>query len=557
MSVLQRLRTNGFAVVSVTDAAVAETMRKRVVNDLLLDPVFVDPSAAMVTGMSMGGFGGLATPWSTFNPAVRDVRKVVHARVLEVFDDYFAESPLNKLEQLMDRPLVRTPEQRVSGESVHRDESPGTLDGDQILGGWFNLDPFDHTFSCCPGSHSDAGGTGGFVRLPDPELYKSRLTAISIPPGHMIMFYENIVHEVRRGKKMKVNMHRVFTGWRLTQRDAMLDKELFNCLDIFKVPRLKSGQEVPMYAHMHLACWIDKIVMFSQNIHDKYCYDHTVKSGVNAGGTYRIVHRFVPNLEDTSNSMWVPYTDEEKQMFVPSRPAAAVAAAAVNFNSKSKEYWELSNFYGGVEFEYQKHKFWGANVHRLLDDMNGCSTEKFNYYYEKLTGRTTGVYWSRNGVPIYGILAKLVGGAATNSKRYDRVCQLIGGSFEIRPNTSDREKRILMTTLVGKKFQTPRYRDVLLSTGNAELHEIGRGRNNWIVSGEDWMGILLTEVRAHVVLTRDFSRHFRGRDYIDLDRLYKTVGWKSLKKFVAHDKAFNGNWTVLKATKKKIAALLC
>lgn len=53
-----------------------------------------------------------------------------------------------------------------------------------------------------------------------------------------------------------------------------------------------------------------------------------------------------------------------------------------------------------------------------------------------------------------------------------------------------------MRELLHAKFsQNPALRRLLLETGDASLHEAGRGRTVWTVAGDDALGKMLVELR--------------------------------------------------------------
>lgn len=184
------------------------------------------------------------------------------------------------------------------------------------------------------------------------------------------------------------------------------------------------------------------------------------------------------------------------------------------FNSKSKEYWELSNFYGGVESNYMVTRFDDNEVHRMFSNFETCDKERFEDYLKQLqpdkkdwTDRKL-KYWTRDGEPIRGILSQLVGSSvrdtASGKKRRKVIKEMVGiGELRIKPNTTDDEKKKLMMTLLRDKFKNETYRDVLISTGDALLHEKPlRGKpNSWTFKnreGGDWLGTLLMEVRKEI-----------------------------------------------------------
>ena len=112
--------------------------------------------------------------------------------------------PLNgrALEQCFDRMMRRIPGERTDAESWHRDEAKNTQPGDDIFGGWINLDAQPQHFSCAPGTHLEAGARGrndGFAKITsaaDKARYQQIANAhgpVTIPPGHILIFYERLV----------------------------------------------------------------------------------------------------------------------------------------------------------------------------------------------------------------------------------------------------------------------------------------------------------------------------------------------------------------------------
>lgn len=193
----------------------------------------------------------------------------------------------------------------------------------------------------------------------------------------------------------------------------------------------------------------------------------------------------------------------------------------IYFNSKSQHYL-LSNFYGGAEFAYQKQKFEGKGLMDLLDRMANCNGEEFVNYLmvlqpsKRWTDRQK-CYWFCGavpmdngkpqfnlGTPIRGILAKLVGGCATNRARRKIVLKM-AGAFKVLPEVGDTDKKNAMMLALREKFQHgSKYTNLLLSTGNAVLHEKPmRKPNAWTFKngeGGDWLGKLLMCLRSELAL---------------------------------------------------------
>lgn len=190
-------------------------------------------------------------------------------------------------------------------------------------------------------------------------------------------------------------------------------------------------------------------------------------------------------------------------------------AKEIYFNSKSKEFYLLSNFYGGVESNYMKDRFMDKEVKALFEKFEAADKDEFIKYLMVLQPNKKDWteaklnYWMKDGQPIKGILSQLVGTSvkdtAAGKKRMKVIKELTGitGDLKIKPNTTDEEKKELMLKLLRKKYSKKMYADVLLSTGDAVLHEKPmRGKpNNWTFkdgAGGDWLGKLLMKVREEI-----------------------------------------------------------
>jgi hypothetical protein len=197
-----------------------------------------------------------------------------------------------------------------------------------------------------------------------------------------------------------------------------------------------------------------------------------------------------------------------------------VVIMEIYFNSKSKEYNKLSNFYGGVEACFMKDRFINPEIKALFNKFETCDLDKFIYYLKKLQPEKKNWtnaklnYWfyidSNNGelIPIRGILSKLAGAAVkdtpTGRRRLNILKRLakFDGIIEIKEPLSYKDKKTLMICCLNEKFKKKEYRDLLISTGNAILHEKpmrGRG-DDWTYPGGDLLGQLLIHVREYIKL---------------------------------------------------------
>ena len=198
----------------------------------------------------------------------------------------------------------------------------------------------------------------------------------------------------------------------------------------------------------------------------------------------------------------------------------------IYFNSKSVEYIELadgtlgrichlSNLFGGVEFDYMAARFTQPEVLGLFDELECCDAQTFLEWLKKLQpGKKwtpdKEMYWFCDGEPIRGILAQMLGTMVRNTptalKRRKIVAEALGlANIEIKEELSDNTKQRWMEACLDVKFADPKFKSILLATGDAVLHEKPmRGKPNaWSYKwhedpekrGGDWLGCLLMRIR--------------------------------------------------------------
>ena len=220
--------------------------------------------------MAMGGFGALNHASAYHNPFVRNVRKHAMRACVPFFSFLVQLMERNdlRLEQPIDRTMLRRKGDTPSRETWHRDESsltdPNRGDDDVLFGGWVNFDDKPQLFSCVPRTHLVVPGARGFFKLPKDQhnKYQKRSVKVNVPPGHLLVFYENIIHEVL-AKRAKHDQYRVFLAWRLTTSNTPLVKNIKDVLKRQEVVRIKSGQWPRMYPQLYWTNWRDKISQFT------------------------------------------------------------------------------------------------------------------------------------------------------------------------------------------------------------------------------------------------------------------------------------------------------
>ncbi len=157
----------------------------------------------------------------------------------------------------------------------------------------------------------------GFESVKDParlrELKASK-TVVTIPPGHLLLFADTVVHEIV-AKKLSYVSIRQFFGWRLTTTDSYLLGDDFETMmhDGAAMP-LKSGQLPSMYAKLHLVNWAKQLEEFSVA-----AFPAALLTEVTVAGIKRtLVPRFMPSLKALGmRDVYEAYTPDELAIFKP------------------------------------------------------------------------------------------------------------------------------------------------------------------------------------------------------------------------------------------------
>ena len=315
----QELRENGVAVLDL--GLCVKEMRDAIDYEMGRFPEF-KPNTA-VENMIGGGFCALGNPSSFHNPAVRSIRVVVHKKLVELFKAHEAhEETPRMLEQIIDRLMVRPTTRTVTPESWHRDLSPLPSQGDTTFGGWICLDDTPQVFTCCPKSHiSDVGRGTGFAPIPKSEhaSWKAKSVNIAIPPGHVIVFNENIVHCINATKR-KETTYRLFLGWRLTHESTPLFSDTFDRIKCQAPMQLKSGQEARIFPLLHWTNWRSKLHTYNGAMLNRCLVKKEDRDGI----VYKLPHEVkvksrMKSLREYGLQLYPKYSEEELAMHLPSK----------------------------------------------------------------------------------------------------------------------------------------------------------------------------------------------------------------------------------------------
>lgn len=245
----QQLLTYGVTVVPCLTQSELKYYHNALAKDISEFPEYLHHSPPQQqTVYVQGAFGALGNPASFHNPTVRRLRLHVFTKVAPLV----FQGEKRNLCLLLDRVSIRRQGTKPGAEQWHRDKSKlNDVNNDDVHGGWLNLDLYNEQgFSCVLGTHTQRSTDVGFVR--ESNEYDALKTYIRVPPGHLIIFYQNIVHEVLPIKS-PIDSLRLYVGWYLTfgtQHLFNAQKFLFQLQTQAVIP-LPSEQMPPMYSSNH------------------------------------------------------------------------------------------------------------------------------------------------------------------------------------------------------------------------------------------------------------------------------------------------------------------
>ena len=331
----------------------------------------VKNKGGVISSLSMGGFGAFGTPSSFHNNFVRSRRReVMESAFRNLWKPYLKEKENFKLEQIIDRMMLRLKKTSPTAEVWHRDVAKNTAKDDETYGGWINFDDADQGFSCVPGSYKiripseysskpngakkknsddDTGCNEGFATIQDSDhgALKDIKIRIKVPSLHVLVFNEQTVHEIATSTS-SADMYRLFTGWRITTDDMPLqDKNIPEWEDITYGPYeagkevtrrkletelkrqsampLKSGQSSPMWARLHWTNFPDLLILFSNGLKDDpEMIKHNFKVQFSKNPeTMRIpryiVPRYLSSLEELNLQKYADYEKKDIEILYPAR----------------------------------------------------------------------------------------------------------------------------------------------------------------------------------------------------------------------------------------------
>ena len=213
---------------------------------------------------------------------------------------------------------------------MHRDECPRAKAGDDVFGGWINLDDAPQVFRCAPRSHQEVGNrNNGFAKLTVEEerRYEARMRDVIVPPGSVLLFYERIVHMVMPSTATGT-MYRVFLGLRLTDDAEHLfgNDELERVVRDQAVPKIKSGQTPRLWpqAYQNFSRNFAPLTEWSVRTFVPGLVETTVVQSKNTSAWYHNkafarVPAEMRSLRELGLPMHRRYTEDEARLMTPQR----------------------------------------------------------------------------------------------------------------------------------------------------------------------------------------------------------------------------------------------
>jgi hypothetical protein len=306
----------------------------------------------------LGSFAALGNPGSLHNMYVRRLRSQAYTTakpvLLQLARTHYPQHRF--LSMGLDRMLFRVAGDKPMKETWHRDippqphhqhhglgvsrgtdsESDSDADSDadamecaqacpscQItFGGFINLGEHPQEFCCIPGTqvldpcslpHS------GFAKVSVSPQEKERQACVTIPPGHMLIFFSTLLHEVR-AKAFDYHLYRLFVCFMLAPHDTP-DPFLAHMLSEQGLPLLPSGQRIPMYSPLHWTNHRDKLLAFSSKVVDAMVEHRRLMSCSGSknekGRVFRVVYQHMPSLKAAGLPLYPPYSAEEIALLTP------------------------------------------------------------------------------------------------------------------------------------------------------------------------------------------------------------------------------------------------
>lgn len=283
----QELDINGYIVLEVFSQEQMREISKAFLTIAINAPELVQPIQTPITRFVMGCVGYCPFASVAYHPLTRSINRAVYATAQPIFEEILANDETLYLSMLPDRPLVRFPEQIVVEKGKwHQDDAANATEEfqDRCYGGWINLNCSEmQYFKAIPGTHKPDhpifesleqkdGGRRGFANFKEKKDYDflenywkthyGNENLIKIPPGHVLIFRETLIHTVYKNPPTKNCILRMHTSFMTSRSPVPLHDRPTNAkyarepiMNYFRqqmVVPVRSGQSTPVYSPMNL-----------------------------------------------------------------------------------------------------------------------------------------------------------------------------------------------------------------------------------------------------------------------------------------------------------------
>ena len=263
----------------------------------------------------LGSFQALGNPSSFHCVSARRVRSQCYKHAHGLFKYVHEKEKGWNIEMNYDRMAFRQKGTKIATDkdSWHRDviNKKYINPTDIMFGGWINLDTVgNQSFICKTGTHQRPEGQSQFVKCNAPEYANS----ITIPPGHLVIFYQHILHAIAPHTFSK-DSYRQFTSWRLTKSlIPFYMKDKVDNITNQTVPMTPGGQVISLCSQHHKSAllWKHTVVWAVSTLKREYIERHQSKNGK---AVYYLPQ--FPLVPQYNKSMFPPYSEDEMAILRP------------------------------------------------------------------------------------------------------------------------------------------------------------------------------------------------------------------------------------------------
>lgn len=338
---MNTLIDHGYTVLKLYEKEELETLSAVFLDAALKSPELLPEMEH--TKFVLGGVGYVPFASLWYDPVVRRITKRAYETAIKTsaFDGILDDTKY--ISMLPDRPLVRFPTQKVNEKGKwHQDDAANSVEHtDTIFGGWVNLNTdVTQYFKAIPKTHKKDhpifesleqknGGKRGYANFTsekDQKFLKKYWEShvqnlIEIPPGHILIFEETLIHTVFPNPPIDKPILRLHTSFNISSNNVPLHdrpiqakhrknrklRELFQDQELVPV---RSGQNTPIYSPFNL---------FPNNVH---AVDELSLHYISACKKNDRVVRFLPSLKkicenSTNIAIHPPMTEEEIGYYIP------------------------------------------------------------------------------------------------------------------------------------------------------------------------------------------------------------------------------------------------